>query len=71
MLASKSNDKGAGRIGWLWCTLMHNSPMWPIHGHYECRVCGRQHAVPWDETTSKTAAERHGGGLRIGEVRAA
>jgi hypothetical protein len=21
--------------------------MWPIHGHYECRTCGRQYPVPW------------------------
>lgn len=30
-------------IGTLWCTLFHDSPMWPVHGHYECRTCGRQY----------------------------
>ncbi len=38
------------KVGALWCSLMHNSPMWPMHGHYECRVCGRQYDVPWGET---------------------
>jgi hypothetical protein len=32
-----------------WCTLMHEQPMWPIHGRYECRTCGRQYPVPWAE----------------------
>jgi hypothetical protein len=37
------------RIGDLWCEFMHTAPMWPIHGHYECAVCGRRHPVPWAE----------------------
>ena len=37
------------RIGGLWCEFMHAAPMWPIHGHYECGVCGRLHPVPWAE----------------------
>ena len=40
---------GGGRIGALWCSLMHGSPMWPIHGHYQCRICARQFPVPWAE----------------------
>jgi len=32
-----------GRIGTGWCQLTHESVMWPIHGHYECAVCGRQY----------------------------
>jgi len=36
------------KIGTLWCELMHSSPMWPIHGQYECGVCGRRYPVPWD-----------------------
>jgi hypothetical protein len=31
----------------LWCSLMHESPMWPIHGHYRCRTCGREYPVEW------------------------
>jgi hypothetical protein len=37
------------RIGRVWCSLMHDSPTWPIHGHYECGICGRQYRVPWAE----------------------
>jgi len=37
------------RLGALWCDLMHDSPMWPIHGGYQCRTCGRHYAVPWAE----------------------
>ena len=57
MFAVKSNrlDRD-GKIGVLWCTLMHDSPTWPIHGHYECRVCGRLHAVPWSEGKFAKAA---------------
>jgi len=27
---------------------MHDEPMWPIHGQYECRTCGQHHRVRWD-----------------------
>jgi hypothetical protein len=37
----------AGRARTFWCDLMHDSPMWPIHGQYECRTCGRHYLVPW------------------------
>jgi hypothetical protein len=40
------------RLGDLWCNLMHEKPMWPIHGRYECSVCGRQHQVAWAEPQS-------------------
>jgi len=33
---------------------MHNAPMWPIHGQYECRTCGRHHDVPWNSRDSVT-----------------
>jgi hypothetical protein len=38
----------AGRLGILWCTLMHNTPMWPIRGNYRCRTCGRDYQVSWE-----------------------
>jgi hypothetical protein len=38
----------AGRVGTLWCGLMHDAPMWPIHGQYQCGACGRRYSVPWD-----------------------
>lgn len=30
-------------IGTGWCTLIHKSIMWPAHGHYQCRTCGRRY----------------------------
>jgi len=39
----------AERLGTIWCAVMHDSPMWPIHGRYECRACGRHYPVPWAE----------------------
>jgi len=35
------------KLGEAWCGLMHDAAMWPIHGHYECRTCGRHYPVPW------------------------
>jgi len=35
------------RLGGIWCRLAHDSPMWPIHGQYECCLCGRRYSVPW------------------------
>src|ERR1700692_3273889 len=40
-------QKAASKLGALWCGFMHNSPMWPIHGQYECRTCGRRYPVQW------------------------
>jgi hypothetical protein len=37
----------AGKAGRSWCGLMHDSPMWPIHGQYQCATCGRHYSVPW------------------------
>ena len=31
------------KIGRVWCTLLHNSLMWPVHGAYECAACGRRY----------------------------
>jgi hypothetical protein len=38
---------GISKLGGIWCDLMHNAPMWPTHGQYECRTCGRRHPVRW------------------------
>jgi hypothetical protein len=35
------------RLGVLWCALMHDAPMWPIHGSYQCRICAQSYRVPW------------------------
>jgi hypothetical protein len=53
------------RLGDLWCTFMHDSPMWPIHGHYECADCGRRFLVPWEEHNSVPA---HAGLIGFGHA---
>jgi len=42
-------------IGRVWCKAMHNRPMWPIHGEYECSTCLRRYRVPWE---AQPVAER-------------
>ncbi|MBZ5570234.1 MAG: hypothetical protein LAN64_20640 [Acidobacteriia bacterium] len=42
------------RLGIRWCRMMHNSPMWPMRGHYRCRTCGRNFLIAW---ASARAAE--------------
>jgi hypothetical protein len=37
------------KVGDLWCRYTHEAVMWPIHGHYQCRICLRQYPVPWAE----------------------
>lgn len=37
------------RIADFWCRLMHTEPMWPSHGQYECRTCGRRQRVCWEQ----------------------
>jgi len=41
-------------VGSSWCQLMHPDPMWPVNGHYQCRVCLRKFPVSWEhpETAS-------------------
>jgi hypothetical protein len=43
------------KAGDLWCSFMHASPKWPIHGQYQCGVCGRRFQVPWEEDRSVPA----------------
>ncbi len=59
------NLRNASRsgVGELWCRLMHATPMWPSHGHYECRTCGRNYPVPWNGDL-QTTSTRH----KIGEA---
>ena len=47
---------GIERIGSWWCKLMHDAPMWPIHGQYECRNCGRYYPVPWSNRPNSSYA---------------
>jgi hypothetical protein len=41
--------KAGPNVRAMWCGLMHDSPMWPIHGRYECRTCGRVWPVRWSD----------------------
>jgi hypothetical protein len=45
-------------LGELWCKLTHDSVMWPAHGQYRCRRCGRHYAVPWAESGSPVPTVR-------------
>ncbi len=31
------------RMGAAWCRMSHGSVMWPVHGEYQCRTCGRRY----------------------------
>lgn len=43
-------------IGRIWCRLMHDALMWPMHGEYECRICMRRFPVAWGEAPKKTVS---------------
>jgi hypothetical protein len=49
--STKPSQEG---IGDLWCRLMHTEPMWPSHGQYECRTCGRRFQVCWEHQSTVT-----------------
>jgi hypothetical protein len=51
-------NKFQSKIGTLWCSLAHQSVMWPVHGHYECRDCGRQYPA-FMEAPVEASANRH------------
>jgi hypothetical protein len=39
------------RVTDLWCRLMHKESMWPSHGQYQCRTCGRLQTVCWEQAS--------------------
>jgi hypothetical protein len=45
---TKQESSLAERLSIFWCAMMHDEPMWPIHGNYRCRLCGRSYLVPWE-----------------------
>jgi len=45
------------KIGEWWCTNMHRSAMWPMHGQYRCAVCLREYPVKFENWTER-AVER-------------
>jgi uncharacterized protein YbaR (Trm112 family) len=50
------------RIGTLWCSLTHESVMWPVHGEFQCRSCGRHYPAfaeaPIGSSEGETAVSR-------------
>jgi hypothetical protein len=54
------------KLGEAWCGLMHDAAMWPIHGEYECRTCGRHYPVPWS-SARQFATVNHPAALRVAE----
>ena len=44
------------RMGDLWCSLTHDSVLWPVHGQYECRNCGRRYPAFQEGPLSRRAA---------------
>jgi len=42
-------EKLQQNIGTIWCGVMHESLTWPVHGHYECRTCGRRYPAFGEE----------------------
>jgi hypothetical protein len=49
-------NKSGWDLGAIWCGLMHESVMWPIHGRYQCRVCGRHYPALADQATDDAHA---------------
>jgi hypothetical protein len=46
-LDRKNHQSMWRRMADWWCTQMHDSCMWPIHGEYRCATCGRRQPIPW------------------------
>ncbi len=44
------------RIEEWWCVHRHAAVMWPIRGHYQCRVCLRQYRVAFEAAVDTSAA---------------
>ena len=56
------------RINKIWCNMMHDSPMWPIHGHYECRTCGREFPVNWGTEPKEYKSRQPVATMRLARV---
>lgn len=50
------STKSGFDLGAIWCGLMHKSVMWPIHGQYRCRTCGRHYPALANEAADETHA---------------
>ena len=45
-------SKLVDRLSQMWCESMHPTPMWPIHGRYQCPQCLRTYDVGWANESS-------------------
>jgi hypothetical protein len=52
----EASDSLVDKVGNLWCTFMHDSPSWPVHGHYTCLACGRRYLVMWEREEGPLAS---------------
>ena len=52
-----------------WCKAMHRSLMWPSHGHYQCRTCGREYPVPWERDVTSALRRNNNEKLVSGPIR--
>lgn len=65
MDSARPGSEFTKKIGEAWCRIMHESPMWPIHGQYQCRRCLRRFPVPWEARASAAKLpSKAGAGLR-------
>lgn len=62
--AAEQNFEFTQMIGRVWCRVMHDSPMWPIHGHYQCGACGRHFPVRWADAQPNTLMSKLGAGYQ-------
>lgn len=58
-------------IGTIWCTLAHDSLMWPVHGHYDCRTCGRRYPAFADASTEGSPKQTASSGAAPRRARSA
>ncbi len=49
-------ESRVARLGKHWCRVMHPSPRWPIHGHYQCPQWLRTYPVPWEQPQVKISS---------------
>ena len=50
------------RLGIFWCLHKHQFVMWPSHGQYQCRTCGRRYRAFVEAPLANTA---EGSGLKV------
>jgi hypothetical protein len=43
----------------LWCGFLHDEPMWPINGRYQCRKCLRYSNIPWAAAPQSISGYEH------------